>query len=67
MFYMVLSTSQCFKIFTGYWKLYKTHCRESSEKLHTIFHFEYGTTHGSNDPEVFLRKGVMKRCSKFTG
>ena len=68
MFYMVLSTSQGFKIFTGYyWNFYKTHCRESSEKLHTIFHFEYDTTHRSSHPEVFLRKGVLKTCSKFTG
>ena len=36
--------------------------------LKFCLHFDYAlATHSSSHPEVFLGKGVLKICSKFTG
>ena len=53
------------------WFLYDNGLRHERVKLHDLFRIIYDTYEGyksrSSPPEVFLGKGVLKICSKFTG
>ena len=53
--YFDLRYQEIFKIQESRFKILKLHNLDKERK------------HGSSRPEVFLRKGVLKICSKFTG
>ena len=64
----VLILLLCFSNIFSYWK--QQNLFENLVELLAIFFLALSMTHfvfRSSRPEVFLRKGVLKICSKFTG